>query len=599
MQRTRTAVFVCAFAGVLILAGAPSITHLPGAHPPWAVALLVAAGAVHALAVSAGLLFACTAPRSVALRAVAAALGGLTCTYIAADALIYGLVGVHLGRATWGHLLQPGSLTTLGIGAADAAIALLAFAVTFALCVAAAGRVSSRLLIRFAAAAVLLDLASLAALAVARFQGIQPLVGLADAMPLAPIARFDGQLMRVFRHPPLAVEDDLLFPPQGTSARVLEQLRESPRPRSAQRRPDILFIVLEGLRADALPRLPALSALSAHALTAERHYSSGNCSFLGNFGLLSGLPASYWGVRDTARAPLGLGAFAALGYRIELKSSAALNFSLDVAVLPAGAGEVVPTEPSDPPVVRDEENTRWAEAWARAERKGPSLAVLFLDQSHWPYNAPGLSPASGDAWALRSRTSELHERYIAALQAEDRLVARVLSALRGANRYDSTIIVATGDHGEAFREHGVLSHGSRLDEEQVLVPLILSVPGRGHGVVPGPSVHHDVLPTLLGLIGASGVPPCAVCGIDLLQAGARRASPLTLGSCGISFPTGFAALLPERKILFQLDDRDARLVGALAAGDAAATASGDDPEVRDVLAKVSRASRELLQARTP
>jgi hypothetical protein len=465
--------------------------------------------------------------------------------------------------------------------------------------VAAAQRVSPRQLARFAAVALVLDLASLAALSVARFQGIQPLVGLADAMPLAPNPRFNAQLMRVFHHPPFAVEDDLLFPPQRTSTRVLEQLRESPWPRSAQRRPDILLIVVEALRADALPRLPTLSAFAARALVAERHYSSGNCSFLGNFGLLSGLPASYWGVRETARAPLGLGAFAALGYRIELKSSAALNFNLDVAVLPAGAGEVVHTAPNAPPA-RDEENTRWAEAWARAARRGPSLAVLFLDQSHWPYASdPGLPVAGGDAWALRARSSELHERYLTALQAEDQLVARVLSALHEAHRDDSTIIVVTGDHGEAFREHGVLSHGSRLDEEQVRVPLLLSVPGRGHGVLPGPSVHHDLLPTLLGLVGASEVPRCAVCGINLLQKEVTRASPLTLGSCGIRFPTGFAAISRERKILFQLDERGAQLVGALGAGDAAVTANGDDPEVRDVLERAFSASRELLQPRMP
>src|SRR5262249_44209223 len=59
---------------------------------------------------------------------------------------------------------------------------------------------------------------------------------------------------------------------------------------SGSRRPNVILIVLESLRADALDprRMPRLDAWSQQALRLARHYAGGNASHLGMFGLLYG-----------------------------------------------------------------------------------------------------------------------------------------------------------------------------------------------------------------------------------------------------------------------------------------------------------------------
>jgi len=67
--------------------------------------------------------------------------------------------------------------------------------------------------------------------------------------------------------------------------------------------------------------------------------------------------------------------------------------------------------------------------------------------------------------------------------------------------------VVTADHGEEFREHGVMMHGNSLFEAVVRVPLLLI----GPGIEPGRRVAEpvslvDVAPTLLALLGLSAPP---------------------------------------------------------------------------------------------
>src|SRR4029079_11997096 len=67
-------------------------------------------------------------------------------------------------------------------------------------------------------------------------------------------------------------------------------------------------------------------------------------------------------------------------------------------------------------------------------------------------------------------------------------------------RRPNTVIVLAADHGEEFDEHGGRYHGSTLYDEQLRVPLIISIPGIPSHVVDGPVELLDVAPTLLNLL---------------------------------------------------------------------------------------------------
>lgn len=113
-----------------------------------------------------------------------------------------------------------------------------------------------------------------------------------------------------------------------------------------------------------------------------------------------------------------------------------------------------------------------------------------------------LSDPSGRA-AIQKRFGDAYRRGLA---ATDTVLVRTFAALDRAGLPPDTIVVVTSDHGEAHGERGLISHGYRLHDEIVRVPLLVRAPGRlREGAVVGGSCGLvDVVPTLLDL---AGLPP--------------------------------------------------------------------------------------------
>jgi len=582
-----------AWAAMLFLVGIACAASLPEPHPLWASSILGIQGAVHALAVAVLLWTAC----SVVLRVLPGRAARVVCVvlvtgvvlFAALDARTYGITGQHIDRTTFGNVLEAHALDVLGVRPADL-VHLAAFSVATAVIVALSLRrvrpasPPLRLLALFVCA----ELMFVGFGAVVRYRGIQPLLGLDHAMPLSLEVRNDRLMGKLLGGAPQAIDDDYQFPSPARLTPLFRQLPEPSWPAHSERRPDILLVSIESLRSDALDAMPNLRAFRDRALTATRHYSGGNCSFLGDFSLLSGLDPLYWTASETARAPAGLSAFQALGYRISFANSAALNFSLREKVVEGHDSDLVAVAPSANPTERDEANTRWVERWAREQRNAPSFLVMFFDGSHWPYWIDGDEPAAvglGPTWDRRSEADAFHRRYLASLTDVDRRLGRILQALRDAGREDSTIVVITGDHGEAFAEHGVFGHGSRMDDEQIHVPLALRLPGVAAGHVDRLSVHQDVLPTLLGYLGATPRRTMQGSGIDLRTDQTRVLPPL-VGSCGISQPVGYAALVDGQKVLFQFDRSGTHYVSTIAHHDLLLPAGPLSPPIETVLRRI-------------
>jgi arylsulfatase A-like enzyme len=124
--------------------------------------------------------------------------------------------------------------------------------------------------------------------------------------------------------------------------------------------------------------------------------------------------------------------------------------------------------------------------------------------------------------------------YDAEIASADEGFGTLLALLRRLGRYDSSIVVLTSDHGEAFGERGRVGwHGDSLYDEQIRVPLIVRMPG---GRLAGRTLEAqvrliDLAPSLLSLLGlpvpsqfsgaaidfaggAAGHPPWAVSSLD-------------------------------------------------------------------------------------
>ena len=106
--------------------------------------------------------------------------------------------------------------------------------------------------------------------------------------------------------------------------------------------------------------------------------------------------------------------------------------------------------------------------------------------------------------AVRPDIDEWIRRYDASIAAADQQVGAILAELKALGRYDEAMILVTSDHGESLDErHWVLDHGSRVSDEQVLVPLLVKLPHRIHAGrrVDEQVAHIDFLRTIADVVG--------------------------------------------------------------------------------------------------
>jgi arylsulfatase A-like enzyme/HEAT repeat protein len=117
-----------------------------------------------------------------------------------------------------------------------------------------------------------------------------------------------------------------------------------------------------------------------------------------------------------------------------------------------------------------------------------SFVWVHFFEPHEPYESHEAFPfGSGDM-----------DRYDSEIAYTDAALGRLVAYVRK-NR-PGTIIVVAADHGEEFDEHGGRYHGSTLYEEQLRIPLVISIPGVAPRVVSGEVELIDVTPTVLNLL---------------------------------------------------------------------------------------------------
>lgn len=85
--------------------------------------------------------------------------------------------------------------------------------------------------------------------------------------------------------------------------------------------------------------------------------------------------------------------------------------------------------------------------WIRAQRKQPFFVWIHLFDPHDPYDPPP-----------RFRKL-LRDPYDGEIAYADYALGQVIDYLKAHGLYDSTLVVATSDHGESFGEHGEFAHG--------------------------------------------------------------------------------------------------------------------------------------------
>lgn len=133
----------------------------------------------------------------------------------------------------------------------------------------------------------------------------------------------------------------------------------------------------------------------------------------------------------------------------------------------------------------------------------PFFASLLTIATHHPYVSPGHIVPVHDA-------AQAKLGYLKAVRYTDAMLRELFAEMRKQGLLDNTLVVITGDHGEAFAEHGQIAHNGSSYEEGIRVPLILHGPMLGEPrMIAGLRQHTDIMPTVLDIAGIkySGVLP--------------------------------------------------------------------------------------------
>jgi len=289
----------------------------------------------------------------------------------------------------------------------------------------------------------------------------------------------------------------------------------------ARRPMNVIFIVLEsvGSRWTSFGGLydttPRLLAESSHALVFDNFYAHiGRSSNSLAAMLLSVYPKL--GFRDlTAEYPRLAGTslaqqFHDRGYRTAFMTPSDLNWAGWEAFL-AGRGfdaiedhrRLACSEPISSWGVEDRCALEGIMSSLDGDRSRPFFIMAWTTQTHHPYeptpNVPLLNfrrEAIGDDYDL--------ERYLNVLHETDRHLGRLFESVRRAGLADNTLVVVTGDHGQAFGyPHTSYMQGRALYEEDVHVPLVIWSPRlyRTATHVSTIGSHVDLAPTIAELAG--------------------------------------------------------------------------------------------------
>jgi arylsulfatase A-like enzyme/thioredoxin-like negative regulator of GroEL len=289
---------------------------------------------------------------------------------------------------------------------------------------------------------------------------------------------------------------------------------ESPGPPTA-----VVLVTIDTLRADRVgayghagARTPAMDRLARDGVRFDRAYATAPITLTSHASLMTGRyppghAARHNGMRLDLKTPTIAEAFARAGFKTAAFVTA---FPLDRRFglikgfeeyhdrMPRGAdGRIANERPGRLAV--DE-----ALAWLGDHQADRVFLWVHLFEPHAPYGNPS-DPAQARRPALA--------RYDEDIAEADAQVARLLAAFgtRGA-----PLAIVTSDHGEAFGEHGEISHSLFTYDTTLRVPLIVSGGAAEKGGVVAVAVSLvDVAPTIASL---AGLPAFAADGRVLLPA---------------------------------------------------------------------------------
>jgi arylsulfatase A-like enzyme/Tfp pilus assembly protein PilF len=284
-----------------------------------------------------------------------------------------------------------------------------------------------------------------------------------------------------------------------------------PGPASEREGLNVLLISIDTIRPDRLScygskyvQTPRIDSLAAKGVVFERAFAHNPITLPSHANMLLGITPPSHGVHDNSKFRVkedfltlaeylkgrGYSTGAFIG-AFPLDSRFGLDQGFDVydESYPSRLGTMLSFPERDAGQV-----VQAARSWL--ERQG-SRWFLFIHiwDPHVPYHPP--APFS------ETYRDDLYSGEVAYVDSE---LGKLFDDLESKGLAKNTLVLLTGDHGEALGEHGELTHGYFAYGSTLWVPLIIAGPGIDPGRSAEEVCHIDIFPTVCDVLG-TGKPP--------------------------------------------------------------------------------------------
>lgn len=275
---------------------------------------------------------------------------------------------------------------------------------------------------------------------------------------------------------------------------------------------NVVIVAVDSLRSDVVTPeiMPNLTKIAKGGISFQDHYSSGNATRSGIFGLFYGLPPSYWqAALSSSTSPALMNGFIDAGYDIGVFSTATLKrpefySTVFSRVRPLRMG----SEGSSGVIDRDIESIKDFENWlSNRDVNQKFMSFVFLDSVH------AVAVPESEQLPYKNYWEDINHlelgpdfdpvpyfnRYKNSAYGADILIGKILDILRDKKLLSNTVVVVTSDHGDEFNDSGLnyWGHNGNFSQAQIKIPLVMYWPGINAQVVKHRTTAYDVSATLL------------------------------------------------------------------------------------------------------
>ena len=279
--------------------------------------------------------------------------------------------------------------------------------------------------------------------------------------------------------------------------------------------PNIMFIVLDSWRYDTFSQEISPNTFNFvkqnNGIIFNNHYSTGNATRTGIFGLFYGIPGTYWDAFLRNRIPsLFITTLQKENYNIGIFTSAKVTAPefdrtafLTIKNLRISSKDGMASS-------RDKQLTDdWIDWYKTRDTSKPSFSFLFFDAPH-AYDFPNdfslkFKPIGDLNYMTLSNDSDpvpIFNRYKQSVYYDDYLLQRVYDELKLSGSLNNTLIIITGDHSQEMNDNklGFWGHNGNYTDAQTKVPFIIvgakDLQQIGDNINKFTS-HEDVVPTIM------------------------------------------------------------------------------------------------------